>query len=294
MKWWILYAFWTGLLFWLASFLPVCCARVRAAVRKRRLCTGKDAYCRGEVRYETYFLSLPEYLWYGGLYFLGSGLAGVLFFQNPLFGLFPAIVFLPLFFSRLRRRLQQKRVRSLEKQFYHSLQLLSASLSVGIPLEKCFRDVAESDACRLQSDMGMIRREFEKIDRLLTLQTELETAFDSFAQRSASRDIQSFSVALRAAAFSGGNLVELVRLAAASYQMKEAAEEEIRSCLSLPRMNHKIMTAMPFFLIGLLRCIAPGYLSPLYTGAGRLVMLTVVAVLAGAWFLGEKVSDISF
>lgn len=249
---------------------------------------------RGErpIHYGSYSLSVKEVVAYASLYFFAAAIGGVLFFDQAWCGLVPALCCLFFFLRTVQRKLQKRRVRQLEQQFYRMLQLLSASLSAGISPDNCFRDIAESDACRLQANMNGIREELLQMDRLIGLRVDMASAFAAFAERSTSRDIQAFASALQAASSSGGNLVEMVRMAAASYQMKEEAEAEIVTCLSLPRLNHRILSVMPFCLIALLRMIAPSYLKPLYCGWGRAVMIVVSMVLLGAWFMGNRIADI--
>ena len=158
-------------------------------------------------------------------------------------------------------------------------------------MDNVFREIADTAA---HGDSRYMEREFRGIDRLIRLNYDCPEAFQKFASRTGSRDIESIAAALRTVAESGGDLTELLKNGVNSLRMKQDKEREIRRSLSLPRMNHRILTFMPFGFILLFRSVSPAYITGLYEGAGLLVMGAVTILIGLAWLLGDRVGRLGF
>lgn len=119
---------------------------------------------------------------------------------------------------------------------------MSASLSAGQSLVGAINDITYGEF----GDYSLIQKEFNNINRLVSLNVPPEDAIYAFAKRTGSKDIQNFANAMYASISAGSNLVWLVRNASNQLRVKYDAEEEIRSILNLPKFNHRIMMLMPF------------------------------------------------
>ena len=244
--------------------------------------------------YRRYRLSGREYLLWGALFTaLGAG-SGFLLFQSVAAGLFIGLLLLVPFYRRLAKRFCKRRIARLEYQFCLYLQLMAASLAGGTPFEKVFRDVLSGVPAGTVSGEDLIATEFLYIDNLISFHYGPAEAFSRFAERSGSADIQCMAAALSAVVSSGGNLVQLVRNAAGALRSKLDTEKEITRIISLPQMNHRILTCMPFAFLAVLRWLSPGYAEYLYTGTGLIAMLAVSFLIGGAWLLGEKLGTVKF
>ena len=83
-------------------------------------------------------------------------------------------------------------------------------------------------------------------------------------------------------------MVNLIRSGVSALRLKQDTEREVKRIISLPRMNHRIMTVMPFAFVLFLKSMAPDYVDCLYQWPGRIVMILVVLVIFAAWILGER------
>ena len=77
-------------------------------------------------------------------------------------------------------------------------------------------------------------------------------------------------------------------------RMRSDAESEIARILNAPKYNNRIMMLMPVVCVVLFKQIAPSYMEPLYSGAGRIVMTGVLLVVLFAWWIGDKLGDIEY
>ena len=244
------------------------------------------------IDYRYYKLSGKEKLLYGLLYFLAITLASALLFGHWLPGPPLAAITLPVFYKKLSAYLCKRRRGKLEEEFCTYMQLAAASLASGTSLENVFREVAESGPT--SGKHSYMENEFLGISRLISLNYESSEAFALFAKRTGSSDIESMSDALSGVKYSGGNLVTLVRGGVEALRLKQDTEREIRRIVSAPKMNQRILTFMPFAFILLLRMMSPEYVSYLYKGWGLVVMSAVALLLVGAYFVGEKITDVKF
>lgn len=244
---------------------------------------------RRNTDYSKYVLSIREKLIYGSIFAVCTVIAAELLFGLWWSGIIAGAVLLPFFYLRLSSYLRDRRIGALEEEFALYMQLAAAALAGGTSFENVFREVADNVA---SEDNSIMKKEFYNIDRMIRLHYDSRDAFDEFAQRSGSKDIKSISAALLCTAVSGGNTVSLLRSGVSALRLKQDTEREIRRIISLPRMNHRIMTAMPFAFILLLRTISPEYVKCLYVWPGQLIMAAVSVLVAAAWLLGEKIGKI--
>lgn len=244
------------------------------------------------VDYRQYQLSTKELLGYGNLFIVGALLAGWLLFARLWPGGIMGIVLLPLFYRKLKRHLKERRQARLEEEFCRFMQLAAAALAGGTAFENVFREVADTISSE-QTGQSLMIKEFYRIDRLIGLHYDSTDAFRKFAERTDSRDIQSIAEALGSVVSTGGDLTELLKGGVYALRLKQDTEREIRRVIALPKMNHKILTGMPFGFLLLLRYLSPSYIECLYEGTGMLIM-TAVALLTGlAWLLGDRIGKIA-
>ncbi len=246
---------------------------------------------KGAVDYRVYQLSAKEIFGYGTVFVGGAALAGWLLFARLWLGFLIGALLLPLFYKKLKERLRDQRKARLEEEFCRFMQLTAASLSGGTAFENVFREVADA-VSREKSGQSFMEKEFYIIDRLIGLNYESTAAFEKFADRTGSRDIKSISEAVSSLASTGGDLSELLRDGVNALRLKQDTEREIRRTVALPKMNHRILTCMPFGFILLLRSMSPAYIECLYEGMGIFVMAAVALLVGAAWLLGDRVGQI--
>ena len=244
---------------------------------------------KNKTDYRKYLLSVKEKILYGIIFLAGTTIIMYLFFgllwPGPVLG----IGFLPLFYRKMSAFLTDRRIKKIEEEFCLYMQLVVASLAGGTTFENVFREVADNVSVHKDS---IIRKEFYAIDRSIRLHYDSREVFMDFAQRSGSGDIKNIAVALMCTSQSGGNTVSLLKNGVSSLRLKQDTEREIKRLISLPEMNHRIMTAMPFALVFLLKTLAPDYVSCLYVWPGQLIMCISLFLIIIAWVLGEKMGRV--
>ena len=239
--------------------------------------------------YRKYRLSLLQILGFGAMTVLVGAVTGGLMFGNLWVGAAAGLVLSPYILKRTARWLNRRRAALLEEEFCNFMQLAAASLAGGTALENVFGEVADTVDAGKKS---LMLKEFQRMDRAIRMNFDVRDVFADFARRSGCSDIMSLSAALSETASAGGDMVRLLRSCVGAMRLKQDTEREIKRVISLPRLNNRIMTAMPFAFTALLRAMSPGFIECLYSWPGNLAMIATVALTGVAWLLGEKIGEV--
>lgn len=199
-------------------------------------------------------------------------------------------LFSPFIIYKVRKFLRVNYSKRLERQFCDSLVLFSGSLASGMRLEKCINEIAESTG----RDYDLLRPEFQRMARLISLNWPVERAFDEFARRSGNHDIIMFATALKTGIPAGINLSQLVRSISAALRVKCDTEAEIDKMLNLPRYNNRVILVMPFAMVLIVRLMAPSYISCLESKTGFIVLCIAAGLIGLGILLGELLGDVKY
>lgn len=211
-------------------------------------------------------------------------------FTDTLVSLIAALILLLPVRIKVRRELERRYEKVMRKEFVSCLVSISGALSSGVRLEQAVMEIAASES----TEFSRIRPEFIRMSKLIQLNLPAEKAFLELSERVPVPDIKLFSQALEYAVPSGINLIELTRMFSSSMRIRNDVEAEISRSLNLPRYNNRIVTAMPFFMIALMRLTAADYLSGLDSGTGNIVKMIVALLIIGAVILGELLGNINY
>lgn len=212
------------------------------------------------------------------------------FFHNLWFGVLVTVLAGPFVCWKIRKGLITRFDRRLEKEFADILVVFSGSLTAGLSLNQCVRDIAEQPS----GEYPVLSKEFSRMEQLLRLNWPVERVFEELAIRCDHPDIQLFSTVLLEGIPAGVNLVELVRQIASTLRMKQDTEGEITRILNLPKYNHRIIMAMPVLSVVAIRWMAPSYAAGLETGLGFVLLICACVLLGLAVLLGEFLGRIRY
>ncbi len=214
-----------------------------------------------------------------------------LFYDSPA-GLIAGIPFLYLYVQQSASDCRQRRKDRDERKFRDGIQAVAASLSAGASPERAFAD-GWRELTLLYGEEDAMTVNFARIVRRNRSGVPLETALREFAAASRSDPVRDFAEVFECAKRLGGSLVSIISGTVRLLSDEQEVKQEIGTVLSGRKFEQRIMSGMPFALILYLRLTMPGFLAPLYKNpAGILVMSASLAVMAAAWLLGRKISDI--
>ena len=99
---------------------------------------------------------------------------------------------------------------------------------------------------------------------------------------------QIFSVAKR----TGGNMSEIIKNVTDDIVMKENVREEINTSITEKRLEQKVMTLIPGFIIIYISVSSPEFLKIMYESiVGKIVMTICLILYLLAYIWGERIVD---
>lgn len=254
---------------------------------------GKNRKTRQETAadYRVYRFNQREWaICLGELLGLGA-LISYLFYHSP-FALVLLLPFGPYWIRRKQREKAEKRRERLRYEFKECLQAVSGALNAGYSMENAWKD-AEKDMVRFLGEESDMTRELKRMNRQIALNTPIEKLLSDFAFRSGLEDVQSFCQVFQFAKRGGGDLTEIIRNTSLRIGDKAELEREIETAMSAKRMEQKIMSVMPLFILLYIGLTSPDFLGVLYGNLlGVAVMTACLTAYGGSVLLARKIVSI--
>lgn len=240
--------------------------------------------------YHFYNMSVQEKLT-GFALGLAGGFAMVWVVYNSIIaGLIVGVVLGILVQPIYKEYLTKKRHRELLLQFRDMLEALSASYGAGKNTPDAFAD-AKRDLEMQYSSKAEIVQEIGTILMGLEHNYTVETMLSDLAKRTGIQDIESFSSIFVIANRMGGNISEIIGETRSIISQKMEIEMEIQTMISETQNQLKVMVAMPFVIILMLRTMGS---SNLVDNSPVNLMVKTIAILVffGAYRLGQRITRI--
>lgn len=197
-----------------------------------------------------------------------------------------------LFLFKRKKEMEKKRMQILSLQFKDALTSINASLQAGYSLENAFGD-AYREMCRYHGMESMIAKELQLIKRGIHNGQPIEVPMLDFGKRSGIEEITDFSTVLTVAKKSGGNLNEIIQKSIGVIEEKMDTRQEIDTLLSGKKLEAKIMTIIPFFIILYMDITSKGYFIPLYKTIGGNILMTIcLGMYLSAMGISQKIVNI--
>lgn len=245
----------------------------------------------GKICYEKYSLSVKQCLFSILLGMLGGSFVVLIFYRSIWAILLACMVgssVLPMYY---RRQLIQKRKKQLSEEFKEALYSLIVSLRAGRSLEGAFAAALEDMDEKMTP---YIYREWKEIVKQLQVGFLVEDGLKDLGERSGIKEIQSFARMIEICKRSEGDIVRVMENTIQLLQERMEIQMELKVLLAKKKTEQKILTAMPFGVIGLLLLLSPDYLEPLYQSLqGRIVMTVCMGLMLLSYLMSRKIASIA-
>lgn len=240
--------------------------------------------------YNVYNMNLIEMATGFAIGFAGGFLGSYIMFKvtvaSIILGVIIGVVFIPVY----KKHLQKKRHNALIMQFRDLLDSLSNSFSAGKNTAGAFED-AYNDMAMLYGDKGYITREVKIINDGLINNYVIEDLIADLALRTAIDDIESFAQVFGVCNRLGGNLKKVVSDSRDIINEKIEIEMEINTTISSNKNEINILCIMPFVIVSMMGMLGNESITA-NTPLNVLVKCVALAMFAGAYYIGKKVTDI--
>ena len=242
--------------------------------------------------YRKYVFSRKEILQMLGEYLLLSSGFAYLFYRSVITAII-LWVFFPLYYKKKSKKMAKKKQEQLGKEFKDSIQSVATSLAAGYSIENAFRKSYQEMKHQYGNHANMVL-ELQYINSSLSLNVPLEQLLNDFADRSGLEDVRSFCEVFTFAKRSGGDFIQIIHMTVTRIAEKNEIIEDIQTEITGKRVEQKVMNLMPAMILLYVDISFSGYLDVLYGNpVGIAVMSICLAVYLGAYFLSEKIMDIT-
>ncbi len=165
-----------------------------------------------------------------------------------------------------------RRLKALENQLPDAIDVLAGALEAGSSLPQSM-----AMAGRELSDP--ISAEFNRVVRDQELGLSQQEALARMLERCPSQDLDMLVSCINIQYRVGGNLSKVLRTISHTIRERLRIRREIQILTAQGRISAKIITAVPFFLGGVIFLINRGYMSQLFTTSIGLTMVGVAMVM---------------
>jgi tight adherence protein B len=172
-----------------------------------------------------------------------------------------------------------RRRRAFEDQLPEILSMIASSLRAGWGIQQSIDLVVQEMA-------DPARSEFRRVQAESRLGLSVEEALEKMANRLDSDDFRWTVTAIAIQREVGGNLAEVLDLVASTMRERSELRRHIHALTSEGRLSAVILFVLPFFMIGLLLLVNPGYMTLMFTTATGLTLMAVgliLLVVGGIW-----------
>lgn len=206
--------------------------------------------------------------------------------------LWAGILLFPLWIWHWRlmvREEYRKKESDFAQQFKEAILTLSSSLNTGYSVENAFRET-QKEMRLIYPEKARISKELQIIVRQLRLQVTVEQVLEEFAGRVELEDLRSFASVFISAKRSGGDMLAIIKDTAGQISDKIDVKREIDTILAVKQYEFRVMSAVPYVIIGYMSFSFPEFMDSLYgNAAGTGVMTVCLMVYIGAYYLGLRI-----
>ena len=244
-----------------------------------------------ELNYNKYEYDLKVYLRYVAIALFYAMLFVYTFYRN-IFLYFLSIPFCFVYPLIKKEELIQKRKKDFLLQFKEALLILSAFVSAGYSIENSIKE-SINELKLIYGETSLIVSEFSLLNNKLKINKSIEQAIEELADRVALEEVSNFSMIIRIAKRSGGNLIDIFERSIKVISDKISIKEEIITFISSKIFEQKIMNIFPIIMILYINFSSPNYFKAMYTSLiGRVVMSISLLIYILAIYVSKKIMDI--
>ncbi len=204
-----------------------------------------------------------------------------MFFFSILIG--TAGLLLPWGYLYVKKRIRMKKF---ERQLPEALDLIARSLRAGLSFPGALQHITES----FDDPMGT---EFSETLFQINYGYSVEDALQNMNRRIDSTDLKFFIIAVVLQGETGGNLAEISESISNVIRQRFKFRDKVNALTAEGRLTAVVLGCLPFFVIGALLVVSPGYLTPLYTEpAGKLIAAIALIMMGIGAFVITRIIDI--
>ena len=191
------------------------------------------------------------------------------------------------------KELERKKKREFEGQFQECIMAVSAALRAGYSLENAFGESMD-DMRTLFGEKSLIVKELSLMCKGFKNNQSIDKLLGNLSDRCGCEVVREFADIVEIALSGGGDLVRIIGSTAEIMGKERRMSEEIEDIISGKKLEGKIMSVIPFFMVFYIQLSNPGYFDVFYYNlSGILVMTVCLAVYLFAVGAMERILNIA-
>ena len=182
-------------------------------------------------------------------------------------------------------------VRRFREEYREFLNGVASLLSGGLSIEQAFLE-EEKELGIQYGDDSYMKEKLHQINSQVCLNKPVEDAFWDFSREIGLEEVKEFAEIFIYAKRMGGDYVRNIRHTADKIGENIELMMDIDIITAEKRLEMKIMSIMPVFIVVYIRLTAAGFIMPMYEkAAGHIVMTVCMAVYFFCLLLGKKITE---
>lgn len=184
------------------------------------------------------------------------------------------------------RNLWQRHADRVVDQLVEALTIMCNSLKVGLSLGQAMERV-------IKGYPGPLAKEFVFVLNKMKLGQSLEEALEEMSERIQRSDVDMLVSTINILKETGGNLAETFFVMAETLRERQKMQKKIKALTAQGMMQAKIISALPFVLLGVFYAMDKDYIAPLlFKPLGWLCLAIVLVLVLIGGFLMKKMVEI--
>lgn len=190
-----------------------------------------------------------------------------------------------------KKKAREDFVRKFREEYREFLIGVASFLSGGLSIEQAFLE-EERELCIQYGDESYMKDKLHKINSEVCLNRSIEEAFWDFSNEIGLDEVKEFAEIFIYAKRMGGDYVRNIRHTADKISENIEIMMDIDVITAEKRLEMKIMSIMPVFIIIYIRLTAAGFIMPMYAGAaGHIIMTACMIAYIFCLLLGKKITE---
>ena len=155
-------------------------------------------------------------------------------------------------------------------------------------MENAFRE-AQKELKLIYPETARISKELLFIIRQLRIHVPMEQILEELGMRVQIEDVRNFVIVFAAAKKNGGNMIAIIQDTVRQIGDKIDVKREIDTILAAKRYEFRVMSAIPYAIIGYMSFSFPEFMDSLYGNIFGIGVMTVcLGIYMGAYYLGVR------
>ena len=228
------------------------------------------------MRYKPY---IPKPVWYI-FTFLYLGAVGIIcsfLFYDTQWGVVFTVPYLAYIYRKRKKDFVTGRKQQLKEEFKNVISGVSGALQAGYSIENAFLYVLSEIKSDETAD-NLLEEDLKLLINGMQCGKGLEQGLKELGDKSDIEEIKELAYLVKTAGIYGGNLIRLMGQCARSMAEKSTTELEINTMIASKRLEGKIMSVIPFFIMLYLRLTGVSYIDVLYKTVWGHVFMTICLV----------------